>query len=71
MIRLPDWAYNRLSRTYLAQRRIRLQEADQRMTDDDRRLREWVDRMREAHDMGTCGGGCTFVPCVPHVDTLQ
>jgi hypothetical protein len=67
-VRLPDWAYVRLERAYFHQRGIRRREANRRMADDDRRVREWADRMSIAHDMGTCGGaaaGCPFVPCVP------
>lgn len=67
-MRLPGWAYKRLESLYLAQRGIRRREANQRMTDDDRRLREWADRKSIEHDMGTCDGaaaGCPYVPCVP------
>lgn len=69
-MRSPDWAYAWLERIYLDQRGIRRREANQRMANDDRRLREWADRKSIEHDMGTCGGaagGCPFVPCVPLV----
>lgn len=69
-MRIPDWVYARLERVYFTQRRIRREEANQRMADDDRRLREWADRKSIEHDMGTCGGAaarCPFVPCVPMV----
>lgn len=67
-MRLPDWIYARMERVYLDQRAIRRREANQRMAEDDRRLREWADRKSIEHDMGTCGGAaaqCPFVPCAP------
>lgn len=67
-MRAPDWLYSRMERAYFAQRSIRRAEANRRMTDDDRRVREWADRKSIDHDMGTCGGqtgGCPYVPCVP------
>lgn len=69
-MRLPDWAYARLERVYLDQRNARRKESAAQADRDDQALRAWADRMRDAHDMGTCGGqaaGCPYVPCVPLV----
>lgn len=63
-MRLPDWMFARLERVYLDQRSARRKESAAQA------LRAWADRVRDAHDMGTCGGaaaGCPYVPCVPLV----
>lgn len=70
MRRLPDWAYARLERLYMDQRSARRKASADQADRDDQALRAWADRMRDAHDMGTCGGataGCPYVPCVPLV----
>lgn len=67
LVRIPDRVYAILERIYLDQRSIRRRETNRRMSEDDRRVREWADRKSIEHDMGVCGGavnGCPFVPCV-------
>jgi hypothetical protein len=69
-MRLPDWLYTRVQHVYLTEKHARDREAHERAEADDRALRAWADRMRDAHNMGTCGGAvnrCPFVPCVPLV----
>jgi hypothetical protein len=72
-VRLPDWAYARLERVYLDQRSAHRKESAAQADQDNQALQAWADRMRDAHDMGTCGGaaaGCLYVPCVPLVRLL-
>jgi predicted alpha/beta-hydrolase family hydrolase len=65
-MRLPDWAYVRLERTYLAQRAVRRRELRKRVEDEDRAFRAACARDEAAHDSGMCGGaaaGCRYFPC--------
>jgi hypothetical protein len=60
VVRLPNWAYERLERLYQDQRRIRRQESRSRLEAEDRSLRAWADAAREAHRRGECVPRCPF-----------
>lgn len=65
-MRLPDWAYARLERVYLDQRRLRRVEGKARLERQDRSFRDQCARKLAAHDSGMCGGaaaGCRYFPC--------
>lgn len=66
MIRLPDWAFARLTRVYRAQDRLRREELRRKVAEEDRRFRAQCDRDSARHDSGMCGGvvaGCRYYPC--------
>ena len=67
MIRLPDWAYNRLARAFYAQREIRMAQDKRRITERDHALRAWADQAAIAHDAGRCVPRCPFA----HVKGLR
>lgn len=65
-MRIPDRLYVLMERVYLAERRRRRRELDDRVQAEDRAIRLAADRQRDAHRAGTCGGpgnGCGYFPC--------
>lgn len=71
-MRLPDRLFRILRRVYLAQERLRREEARRALEAEDRRMREHYKALHARHVAGTCGGaaaGCCYVPCVPRVDS--
>lgn len=61
--RIPDWLYRRLERLYLNERASRQRESQQKLAEQDRRIRYYYSWARFMHAHKQCMPDCPYKGC--------